>query len=542
MLLSYEYRGKLCEISESDGRVTVFQERYGKRFKLGIAALDEITLKSAVIEEGSFAPEAPVIANGFQSWTETREFGPGEFLNDLRKVPGFLEKRYNFKAYGSQAFLKPQAGVLTAFDWAQLKGDEPAFFGSFNGANAWLIIAFDRNSGRITLSSDVDGRVLKKDEGFTVFDYMKDEDGEEYFASFTPRTKRKLFGYTSWYNHYENINEETVAGALEKADARLELFQIDDGYETRVGDWLDVDKKKFPGGLEPVLDKIHEKGMLAGIWLAPFAAARSSRLFAEHPGWIARDGSGAPIGAGGNWGGFCPLDMDVKEARDYVSGCLKHYADMGFDFFKLDFIYAASIKRMRGRTRAETAEQACSLLREALGDKLILACGATLSNCAGRFDYCRIGPDVSLSFDDAFYMRRLHPERVSTRVTLVNTIYRSPMDGRMFLNDPDVFLLRNSNIRLTKDQRKALTVINALFGSLFMTSDDGSDYDEESKALLEEAFAVFKRGRVISYERQGGVIAIECELDGIRRSIRYDFINGRLTKQGGEGAADEGQD
>ncbi|MBR0139258.1 MAG: alpha-galactosidase [Firmicutes bacterium] len=541
MLLSYRHGGKLYEISESDGRLIISTERAGKRFRLTVTALEDIVLRSAVKEEGCFDPSAPVIANGFQSWTETREFLPGEFLNDLGYVPAFLEKRFNFKAYGSQAFLKARPGTLTAFDWAQLRGEEPAFFGSFNGANAWLIIEFDRNSGKIALSSDIDGRALKKGESFTVFDYIKDENGDEYFASFTPRSQRKLFGYTSWYNHYENINEEIVSAALKKADERLELFQIDDGYETHVGDWLDVDKKKFPNGLEPVLEKIHEKGMLAGIWLAPFAAARSSRLFSEHPDWVAKDESGAFIGAGGNWGGFCPLNLDVDEAKDYVRDCLKHYADMGFDFFKLDFIYAASLKPMKEKTRAETAEFACSLLREALGDKLILACGATLSNCAGRFDYCRIGPDVSLSFDDVFYMRRFHPERVSTKVTLVNTIYRSPMNGRMFLNDPDVFLLRDSNIRLTKDQKKALTVINALFGSLLMTSDDGSDYGEESKALMEEALVIFRRGRALSYERRGDVIAIECALDGRRRSISYDFRNGRLTKQAGEGAGDEGQ-
>ena len=41
------------------------------------------------------------------------------------------------------------------------------------------------------------------------------------------------------------------------------------------------------------------------------------------------------------------------------------------------------------------------------------------------FDYLRIGADVTLIFDDVWFMRHLHRVRISTKMSLQNTIYRS---------------------------------------------------------------------------------------------------------------------
>jgi alpha-galactosidase len=81
-------------------------------------------------------------------------------------------------------------------------------------------------------------------------------------------------------------------------------------------------------------------------------------------------------------------------------------------------------------------------------------------------------------------MRFFHRERISTKVTLQNTIYRSIFARSLFLNDPDVFLLRDNNISLSKEQKEALATINSLFGNVLMTSDNPGDYDEERKEVL----------------------------------------------------------
>ena len=251
----------------------------------------------------------------------------------------------------------------------------------------------------------------------------------------------------------------------------------------------------------------------------------------EHPEYLKKDKKGKLQKAGGNWSGFYALDLDNEDAVKYIKKCLKHYVDLGFDFFKLDFLYASAVFEYAGRSRAQVQQKAYELLRECLGDKLILGCGAQLANSFNNFDYLRIGPDVSLIFDDLAYMRLFHRERISTKVTLQNTIYRSFMNNRLFGNDPDVFLLRDDNIQLSKKQRKALITINALFGSVLMTSDNVAEYDDEKKELLKQSLELFKHAKVKEYKTVRHSIKVTYELNGVEHSFTYNTQKGELSNE-----------
>ena len=532
MIIRYFLDGVLKSVKDpagGAGDIGILSENDGK--KITVTALCDITLDSAVIPvEFKKSRKSSIFVNGYQSWTATKEYSLKEKQKNLDKLPKKLVDAYAFKAYGSQFFHKADNGFLLGVDYAYIKGEEEIFIGNLNYKNAYLLIEIYKKQDRILLLSDVEGKKLKKGESFVVFDFMTDnsaDDGQrEYFSRLTPKSTQKLFGYTSWYNHYQDIDENKINTALENADERFDLFQIDDGFETFVGDWLNIDESKFPHGLKPVVDKIHEKGMLAGIWLAPFAAEKNSELVKTHPELIAKDDSGAFIPAGSNWSGFYPLDINNPYAVEYVRKILRFYVNLGFDFFKLDFLYATNLKPIAGKTRSETAEFAYSVLCEELKGKTILGCGATLSNGFEKFDFMRIGPDVSLKFDDVWFMKFMHSERISTKTTLQNTIYRSAMDGKAFLNDPDVILLRDDNISLTVRQRYALAKINALFGSLLMTSDNPKTYDAYKSAVLSETFGLFKEAKVLSYKRKKKYIYVEYEKGDKEYSFYYDTKKG----------------
>ena len=239
-----------------------------------------------------------------------------------------------------------------------------------------MLIELIKDNRNIHLTSDVKGIKLSSGESKAVLDYYffdSYREGIEQFNICYPKKNiEKLFGYTSWYNYYQNINEEIILRDLNALDSRFNLFQIDDGYETFVGDWLDVDTAKFPNGLKPILDNIHNRGFKAGLWLAPFVAEEKSKLFKEHNDWIKRDSKGKLVKSGGNWSGHYALDLDKQEVRDYIEKCLKHYMDMGFDFFKLDFLYAVGLIPTVGKSRSQTQREAYQFLRNVLKDKLIL--------------------------------------------------------------------------------------------------------------------------------------------------------------------------
>ena len=81
---------------------------------------------------------------------------------------------------------------------------------------------------------------------------------------------------------------------------------------------------------------------------------------------------------------------------------------------------------------------------------------------------------------------------------------------------------------MEKEQRKSLAVINGLFGSLLMTSDNIARYDREKKKILEEMLALFKRGKVLSTRRTGNEIVVVYEMDGKIRDFIYSIEDGRM--------------
>ena len=531
MRIVYLKNGKKHIIKSSNADVQVSEYREGNHTQVRLLASEEITLVRADVSYPCHINYHDLyFLNGYQSWTDTREYKLREQLRDIRKSPHIISHMFKMSYYGDSHFYNYSIRKSHGYDIFYSKGKFESFIYNLNYKTAYLIIELIKDRNSIHLISDVKGLKVNKGQEVTIFDYCYFDNYEKGLASFweafPKKDVKKILGYTSWYNYYQNINEEIILRDLEALDNRFEIFQIDDGYETFVGDWLDVDEKKFPNGLKLIIDKIHQKGFKAGLWLAPFVAETKSKLFNEHQDWIRKDKKGKPVVAGGNWSGFYALDLDNKEVIEYIKKCLTHYMDMGVDFFKLDFLYGAAIPEYEGKTRCQAQDEAYQLLKDTLKDKVILGCGANIINSYDHFDYLRVGPDVSLIFDDIFYMKLFHRERISTKITLQNTIYRSFMNNHLFGNDPDVFLLRDENIQLSKDQKEALSKLNALFGSVLFTSDDIAKYDEEKKKLLDEALEIFYNAHERRYITKGKKIYISYELNKEKKDLIYDTKKG----------------
>lgn len=57
------------------------------------------------------------------------------------------------------------------------------------------------------------------------------------------------------------------------------------------------------------------------------------------------------------------------------------------------------------------------------------------------------------------------------------------------MNDPDVFLLRDKNVKTDFEQRKLLAKINSVFGNLLFISDNIDEYNHTQLKVLNETFA-----------------------------------------------------
>ena len=56
------------------------------------------------------------------------------------------------------------------------------------------------------------------------------------------------------------------------------------------GDWRSeqTSKDKFPSGLKGAADAARQRGLVPGLWVAPWAADKRSKLARQHPEWMLR--------------------------------------------------------------------------------------------------------------------------------------------------------------------------------------------------------------------------------------------------------------
>ncbi|MFW1480542.1 glycoside hydrolase family 36 protein, partial [Vibrio parahaemolyticus] len=52
-----------------------------------------------------------------------------------------------------------------------------------------------------------------------------------------------------------------------------------------LGDWF-LDERKYPNGLEPVIEHVNQKGMEFGLWVEPEMVSEDSNLYRKHPDWV----------------------------------------------------------------------------------------------------------------------------------------------------------------------------------------------------------------------------------------------------------------
>ncbi len=468
-----------------------------------------ITMESLSIE-GAFAAGRylSVFCNGFQSWTESREFTVEE-----RAPPLFPAARLlSLDRYGDYHFVSysGKRGSFHSHTYTYLKTPENSITlsGSLDEGSGYTIFRIELEQGRISVDKDCRGKVLhrvcrllslvqlegKENEVFNHYWNLMGCLNADTVQSERRMEKHTYTGWTSWYKYYTEISEKRILKNLNTLKAKnipLDIFQIDDGYEKAVGDWLEI-KPAFPQGMGFLAGKIKEYGYIPGIWLAPFVCERKSRIYREHPDWLMRDKRGRAVPAGWNplWSGrFYALDLDNPGFTEYLREVFRTvFIDWGYDMVKLDFLYAAGLVSAYGKSRGERMKEALRFLAECAKGRRVLGCGVPIGSALGVFNACRIGSDMALRWEDRLLKAIRYRERVSTINALHSVIGRHHTGGRAFLNDPDVFILRSGNNSLTPQQRHTLFLATNIFGQFLFTSDSVSEYGRAEERLFRLLF------------------------------------------------------
>ena len=98
--------------------------------------------------------------------------------------------------------------------------------------------------------------------------------------------------YNSWEATEFSVDEPGQRTLAEKAaKIGVERFVMDDGWfgarntdHAGLGDWY-VNPKKFPNGLQPLIQYVNGLGMDFGIWVEPEMVNPDSDLYRKHPDW-----------------------------------------------------------------------------------------------------------------------------------------------------------------------------------------------------------------------------------------------------------------
>jgi alpha-galactosidase len=308
--------------------------------------------------------------------------------------------------------------------------------------------------------------------------------------------------WCSWYSLYTEITEKQlfkILGDLNTQEWPVGVFQIDDGWQQGIGDW--EPNSKFASGMEEIAAWIKAAEKTPGLWLAPLLAAPSSSLFKDHPDWMLRDPRGKFVSAGFNWGEpMYALDTTHPGALAWLAELMKKVRGWGYDYVKLDFLYAGALPGQRhfDMPREAAYRSGLKVIREALGEAYFLTCGAPILPSIGLCDAMRIGPDVASYWDNRRDRDLLGNYAVPGGQNALRTSLHRLWLQPLLHTDPDVVYFRSRQNRLTADQ-KAIVQDLALVSSFKATSDVPSwltpSEQQELKAYFSSRPAIQKTGR-----------------------------------------------
>lgn len=429
-----------------------------------------------VFREG--APER-LLVNNWQSWgpcrvVRVRDYVPPDRIDPDWQYTASVFPEQLTKGLQSDYFVASEGKVL---GFLSSRIAHPFFFVE----NGELVAYMDFFEANFEEPVPIEPFVILEDPNTSLLlERYAELVGEENNAR---RRTKAVVGWCSWYHYFLDLTWDEVVKNLKLAkDYPFEVFQIDDGYEADIGDWLNV-KEGFPD-LETVARVIGEHGFAPGIWTAPFSVSETSRLYLEHPDWVVRE-NGEPKMAYRNWRRrIYALDLTREDVRGWLWELFSTLKRIGFRYFKIDFLFAGAIpgERSRNVTPVQALRMGLETIRNAVEDAFVLGCGSPLLPAVGFVDGMRIGPDTAPFWGD----RVPDIGAPAAKWALRNAITRYFMHDKLWLNDPDCLILRSEKNELSPQERRLYAFLSGVLDGLMIVSDDLEFVDIEGRKVLEE--------------------------------------------------------
>ncbi len=267
-------------------------------------------------------------------------------------------------------------------------------------------------------------------------------------------------GWCSWYHYFHDVTEADLRANLARAgDWPFDVFQLDDGFQSAIGDWLTTNDK-FPSGVDVASPRPSPRpgrrpGSVAGaVHRGPRLAGRhrASRLAGPRRRTATRCiGMYNPPWGGGFDGFMWALDTTHPEVarppRVDRPPPWSTPASPTSSSTSPSPRASTGCGPIRRQTPAQRVRAGYDAVRRGAGDDtFLLGCGVPLANVVGVVDGNRIGPDVAPDVGRPNRRRARCPATSGSLPATVhgwqNTLTRSFMHRTLWLNDPDCLMLR----------------------------------------------------------------------------------------------------
>ncbi|GAA3804346.1 hypothetical protein GCM10022226_25270 [Sphaerisporangium flaviroseum] len=413
-----------------------------------------------------------VHAHGWQGWTPTATLPVGEYgfrpvepvMQTMRYRPERPGPADGFQGEGLLAVSPGPDSPTRVFAAGDGRAEVPSIRAHLVGERLLITAHLPDDIVDRTLPGPIDGALAAFADDFAV-------------QAGVGALRRPPTVWCSWYHYFESVTESDVLEnlrAVGEHDLPVDVIQVDDGWEEEVGDWL-TPSGRF-SSLPELARRVQADGRRAGLWLSPFVVGARSRLARDHPEWLRGD-------AGHNWGqDLYGLDVTHPGAAGYLREVFRTLCEWGFDYFKLDFLYAGALpgERHSGASPIAAYREGMALIREAIGPRpYLLGSGGPILPSVGLVDAMRVSPDIAPHFDAGTGDLSDPGQRAAT----LSTIGRSWQHGRFWVNDPDCLIVRPA-----VERRADWAAIVERHGGLRASSDRIADLDgwglETTRRLL----------------------------------------------------------
>ena len=201
----------------------------------------------------------------------------------------------------------------------------------------------------------------------------------------------------NWEATYFDFDYERLYPIIDAAEGTgIDTFVLDDGWfgkrnndSAGLGDWV-VNREKLPGGLTPLIERCHARGLKFGLWFEPEMVNPDSDLYRAHPDWAIACPGYEPLLSRRQ----LVLDITRREVRDHiVSSVNRVLSENAIDYVKWDSNRNVS---ELWSPAAKEGERECFAHEYALGlydlfDRIVSANpGVFFEGCSGggsRFDF-----------------------------------------------------------------------------------------------------------------------------------------------------------